>query len=369
MIAEIKRILIVRNDSTTNWAESDYILKKGEIGVGYLLVDGEERPIVKLGDGIHVWKDLAQSEYIFEEDFVINYDVGNYKTDRGFINTNSFGKSLSEWIKGAFIDIKEPVVTLPSIETVLTTNLEEIAEIGSEVTQINYNVTYKDGQYSYGSKQKRDESADTTLASCTVYYRGEEIQGTEGTLETSVTVNNINEPINVGPVRVLCLHTESPNTPINSNGEELPEKTIQSGSVEETYDYFINGYREGCFYGGVGEEINFENISVANLNSVVRNELNKTNENYKPGVLPCKIDIGTKTIIIAVEEGRKILSIQNKTVGAEMLANFTKVVKQIGGADSTEYSIGGFDANYDIYYYKPAHAYARSAELEIILGE
>jgi hypothetical protein len=64
----IPRILIVRNDSTTAWEESSYILRKGEIGIAYLYDGDITKPIIKVGDGINIWTALPQAERVFETD-------------------------------------------------------------------------------------------------------------------------------------------------------------------------------------------------------------------------------------------------------------------------------------------------------------
>jgi hypothetical protein len=61
----------------------------------------------------------------------------------------------------------------------------------------------------------------------------------------------------------------------------------------------------------------------------------------------------------------------NTTANVEMWgeALFTKIVKPIGGADSVGDDVGKFLTNYNIYYYKPAYPYTRTADLVIKLGE
>ena len=52
---QFETILILRNDSTTAWSSSTYVLKKGEAGVEFL---DTGKPKMKFGDGVHTWADL-----------------------------------------------------------------------------------------------------------------------------------------------------------------------------------------------------------------------------------------------------------------------------------------------------------------------
>jgi hypothetical protein len=79
-IVQLDQILVIRNDTTTAWKTSKYILLKGEIGIAWLFVDNERKPIVKIGNGEDLWQDLPQSEYVFENDLHLTYDFGKHKT-------------------------------------------------------------------------------------------------------------------------------------------------------------------------------------------------------------------------------------------------------------------------------------------------
>ena len=70
MANQINTIIVLRNDSTTDWAQSSYKLLPGEIGVGYMersMEDGTTKqvPIIKVGDGEHIWTELPQAEGVF----------------------------------------------------------------------------------------------------------------------------------------------------------------------------------------------------------------------------------------------------------------------------------------------------------------
>ena len=55
-MAELKTIITLRQGTTAEWANSEVVLKLGEMGLEYL-VDGQVK--IKAGDGEHLWADLS----------------------------------------------------------------------------------------------------------------------------------------------------------------------------------------------------------------------------------------------------------------------------------------------------------------------
>jgi hypothetical protein len=51
----LNTIIVLRNDSSVNWAASDTILLEGEVGVSKL---PNGNVVVKVGDGIKKWAEL-----------------------------------------------------------------------------------------------------------------------------------------------------------------------------------------------------------------------------------------------------------------------------------------------------------------------
>ena len=54
-MAELKTIITLRQGTTTEWADSEVILKTGEMGLEYL-ADGTVK--IKAGDNEHSWSEL-----------------------------------------------------------------------------------------------------------------------------------------------------------------------------------------------------------------------------------------------------------------------------------------------------------------------
>ena len=66
----LQTIIVLRNDSSTNWADSETIMLKGETGIAYL---DNGNVIVKVGNGENKWADLPQVESVLEQDVLLTY--------------------------------------------------------------------------------------------------------------------------------------------------------------------------------------------------------------------------------------------------------------------------------------------------------
>ena len=378
MEAVVKRILIIRNDSSTAWENSSYIPKKGELGVAFIEETG--KPVVKVGNGVNVWNDLPQNEYVLEKDMIISYDFGKFKADRGYVNTGGKGLTLSEWLKNALIDLRDAIVTQPSLALTITANPTPSTEIGSKVNSITWNAVYTDGQYEFGHTGGEETNAGTE-PSCSIFYKlpnsEEKVRKADtftGTLEAGkeIVIDKVGE-VDCGEVEAYCSWFETTRIPVNSIGDPQPGDRLLGGSLTENKQCKITGYREGCFYGAV-KIANFSEDSITN--TLVRG-LTKTKKNYAAGTLTYGIKSGDTAIVIAIPKGKTITSVLNTTVNAEMFGaydastqkygNFKKVTKEIGGADSGV-EVGDFPMEYDIYYYKPEYAYSKAANITIKLA-
>ena len=155
---QINTIIILRNDSTTAWEKSDYVMEPGELGVGYLEREGKDTVvIVKTGDGEHSWKDLPQVEGVFENDLTLTYDFGRHKTSNGFVEVAAKGMTTSEWLLDALSEVQEPQITQPTIS--MSASVVGGGEMGAYVTGIKWDGTFTDGSYQYGSVEKNDSTA------------------------------------------------------------------------------------------------------------------------------------------------------------------------------------------------------------------
>lgn len=236
----INTVIVLRNDSTTAWADSSYKLLAGEVGVGYLTreTDGKKVPIVKIGDGNTVWSDLPQAEGIFEEDVILTSAFGKYTPSAaGYVKVDdSKGMTTSEFILSALSEVKDPDVTAP-LFTLTATSLGT-KEIGTTISKVEWKGAYTDGSYSYGAV-KGETKYDAPAASnqsvtgyevtCTpvdglgiVVDTANVNQKKDGsaTFSTGYTVSGTTET-KIASITSKCSWGASDRTPVNNVGLSL----------------------------------------------------------------------------------------------------------------------------------------------------
>lgn len=171
----LNTIIVLRNDQTTAWEESSYVLDKGELGIGYT-ADG--KVIVKAGIGKSsgkTWKDLPQVEGVFEDNLTLTYAFGKYAPDAsGSFTLNTAGKTMSEVMLDAFAQevYTDLIKSEPSAAFSIVSGGGS-AEVGnthgSPKVKLDLTMT---GSYVYGSKNSSgdDEAADITATKAEIQY-------------------------------------------------------------------------------------------------------------------------------------------------------------------------------------------------------
>lgn len=359
----IKRVLIVRNDSSTAWQTSDYVLERGELGIAWLSTNTQEKPIVKAGDGVHRWRELPQTEYVFQEDLKISHSFGRHTVENGSVNAGGAGMTISEWIKDALVTTQAPIIRQPSFDFSIADIETDTGtkEIGSNVTKIKWESHFDPGFYEYGSNKDRNDFTPDLPVGYRIKYNGELIVDTTDALAPTGEITELNYQItkvgdnDCGEFEGYCHWGTAQNKPVNNLGEEVPGQ-IMSSSTTLTIPCAIQGYREGCFYGGLVGEINVESIRA----------LEKTGTNYTNGKeINYIVQPGSEKFVIVYPTGQTgPTSIYNSSVNAEMWVegNFSISTLQIPGAN--EYG----PVDYQVCVYEPADPYINPAELKIKLG-
>ena len=379
----LNTIIVLRNGSKEAWeAEGSYVLKAGEVGVGYMsvkkTVDGEEKnvhvPIIKVGDGSNTaWKDLPQAEGVFEEDQILTYNFGRHTTSNGFVNAGGKGMTTSEWLLDALSEVKDPTVTQPSFALSASTITTDTGnyEIGSKVTKIKWDGTFSSGSYEYGSKEGETKYTDTATGVTASYAvtctaPGSFTNGCDGTvtLDPAIAVASTSEET-IATVTNVCTWGDSPRVPVNNVGTEVNNKKILGSSSSQDATFKVTGFREGFFYGTTNTK-----TAPADLTSAVIRGLSRTKAKYAKGDKKVTVPVGAATIILACPVGSTgVTKVYNNTVNADMTSSFVKTESiSVGGADATATNIGNYAANYNVWTFTPNEAYGTETSLTITLG-
>jgi hypothetical protein len=193
----IKRVLIVRNDSSTAWQTSDYVLERGELGIAWLSTSTQEKPIVKAGDGVHCWRELPQTEYIFQEDLKISHSFGRHTVENGSVNAGGAGMTISEWIKDALVTTQAPIIRQPSFDLSIADIETDTGtkEIGSNITKIKWESRFDPGFYEYGSNKDRNDFTPDLPVGYRIKYNGEVIVDTTDALAPTGEITELNYQI------------------------------------------------------------------------------------------------------------------------------------------------------------------------------
>ena len=386
----INTVIVLRNDSTTAWADSDYKLLAGEVGVGYMTrTDGTEVPIVKIGDGNTVWADLPQAEGVFENDVTLTSAFGKYvPSAAGYVTVdNSKGMTTSEFILSALSEVKDPDVTAPSFSLEATSLGTK--EIGTTISSVAWKGTYTNGSYSYGAVKGEGEdevkydapaSSNQTVSgyevTCTpvdglgiVVKSTNQAEDGSATFSTGYTVSKT-ASTKIASVTSKCSWGASDRTPVNNVGARCEDLQLAAGSSTKTVDYSVSGYREGFYAGTVTTAITDPATQVTS--AMIRGLATKSKTNYGKGSKTLSVPVGAASIIIACPADKTgVTDILNTTVNAGMNDAFKlsdPTVISVGGADATADSVGSYAVDYNVWVYTPAEAYGSTASLTITLG-
>jgi hypothetical protein len=297
---QIETVIVLRNDQTTAWETSEYVLLKGEIGICYL---DNGNVIARLGDGENTWKNLSQLEGVFEEDLILSYDFGKYKIDPkvGFKKINTKDKTISQWLSQALSEAKEPVIILPtfSLEASGTANSYEI---GEKIKTLCWESSFTYGSYEYGPEL----DSKNTICAWKIH----------NDIDDAISAASVGS-FNLEPTKQIQLDTEGNKTyatiigeydfklidsdevlPYNSMGNKTEGKIEnQTGTITAPIE--ITAYRKS-FWGALKPE---ELLDINHLTSFKIRQLDNSSSSVKK--LPSKFNVpaGSQQVIFAAKSG------------------------------------------------------------------
>ena len=346
-MAQINTVIVLRNDQTTNWESSDYVLKKGEVGIGYL---DNGNVIAKLGDDEHTWKDLKQLEGVFEEDITLTYNFGKYVTNNGFVKTPAAGKTTSEWLLDALSEIKEPTISQPQITlTASATTVGGNAEIGSYISAINWNGNFTDGSYEYCSEEANSSTATGLVANNVSWTITNDADSQKATTEDGTFTLTENLQLDSESAKVYAtvtakysLDASGARTPLNNVGQPTDGKIESIEEATVTAGASVTAYRKP-FYGvlAAGEALDIDALS----SDIIRD---LPNSGTKTKGLPGSISVpaGSQMVIFAAKAG----TYTSLTATDDIAMNATVAFTKVANALKVEGNNGFTSVDYDIWY-------------------
>ena len=346
---QINRILILRNDSTTAWETSTYILEKGEMGVGYYRAEGNTSIITKIGDGKSTWRELPQTDRVITDNIVITSDFGKYKTTAGRAKIMTNGKLFSEWVLDALTEVKEPELTSPSYtlkKVWFNTDLGENVA-GGHIQTLYWEGEYTDAIYPYGYKDNSNETNVHLQPMFTVSFNDEvfSVDGESGWIDLADKEIYLGDTAEVG---VYCGWPDGPYA-LKNNGDVSSYQVVANG-ISQTFEIQSN---KKIVYLLCGESIDSNEIIWDNnhIKIVQKNEL-------------CfEIEPKTKRIVVAhFTDEINIKQIINANIGLDMLPLFDK-------EEVTILDRGGNERKCVALGYETPTPYQNTTSFKIVLQE
>jgi hypothetical protein len=345
----LNTIIVLRNDSSTDWATSDVVLREGELGVSYLT---NGNVMVKAGNGKDKWADLAQVESVLESDMMLTYSFGKHSVPTGgSLNAGGTNMTMSQWIADALKKTVEPTIKrYPDASlTASCGNSGASLEIGSYITSVSYTGSLsEDGDYETNGKETasgitaNDLSWEVTLGDDTATKK----TASTGSYTTNIQINNTTSNYTYATIKATAtLGLDNVVTPSNNLGEANADIKIAGFDANGTTTKSLSanvtasGYRNTWYY--VGTDDQFE------LNSAnIRSKATAKNANTTSfGTV--NIPAGTKRVMFAVLGDKTLKSIIDVDgQGLDVKANFTKETIAIEGANSFE------AANYSVFHFE-----------------
>jgi hypothetical protein len=353
MSNQINTVIVLRNDQTTNWEKSSYVMLPGEVGIGYLTrtdKNGNEikNVIAKLGDGVNSWADLPQIEGVFENDLTLTYNFGRHTTSNGFVVAPAKGMTTSQWLIDALSVTKEPAITYPNVTANTATFTPSSGEAGTTITKINWTNTFSDGSYEFGSSEnaKANSSANTSAKSWEIKI-GDTVIGTAEDGSADYSSKMTDSAVKVTVSSTATINAAGAYTPLNNVGTATSGKITgfdKSGTTTKTVtkEASVTGYRKP-FWGvlAAGEALDTSALTSAAIRGLASSGTSTAG-------LPSSIDVpvGSQMVIIAAKSGTKntLVAKDSKAMNAEV--GFTKVAKAVKVEGANSYTA----VDYDVWY-------------------
>ncbi len=345
----LNTIIVLRNDKSTDWANSEVILKEGELGVSYL---DNGNVMVKAGNGVDKFADLPQVESVLESDMMLTYSFGKHSVPAGgSLNAGGTGMTMSQWLADSLKKTVEPTIKrYPNAGlSASCSNSGASLEIGSYITSVSYTGSLsEDGDYETNGKESASGIKSSDLAWEVTLGDDATTKKTTatGSYTTNIQINSTTANTVYATVKAKAtLSLDNVKTPTNNLGEANADVKIKgfdsNGTTEKslTADVKASGYRNTWYY--VGTDDQFE-LTSANIRSKATPK-NASTTSFGTVTIPG----GTKRVMFAVLGDKTLKSVIDVDgQNLDVKANFTKETIAIEGAN-------GFDsANYSVFHFE-----------------
>ena len=349
----LNTVIVLRNDKSTDWADSDVILREGEVGVSYL---DNGNVVVKAGNGVDKWPELKQVEGVFEQPVTLTQNFGYFTgVPNGGYKTfaETAGMTTSEFLLSALKKTVEPTIVQPSASLSASAVIENNdKEVGAKITGLTWDGGTSNGSYKVGSGSDQGTGISSSNFTWAVSNSIDSQTSTkmDGTFTlTSDKYIQINTDTEATYARIdatVTLDASSAKAPKNNLGEETTGKitTATAGSPwTKTANIKVTGYRKP-FWGviaaasGLKDPTDYVSADVRAL----------PNNATTAGGFPTRLAVpaGSQMVVFFAKHGVKSSLTATDDNAMNAGVTFTKVEN----ACSVEGANGFTGTNYDLWY-------------------
>lgn len=360
----VNTIIVLRNDSTSKWEKSTYILEKGELGIGYVYEnDGVtvKNVIVKSGDGEHIWAALPQVEGVFEEDLILTYSFGKYSPQNGFVKVPATGKTTSELLLDAFSVTEDPDVTNPEV-TLSASAVIADKEIGSYITGLKWEGGFTTGSYEFGSVNATNpetkytdtdtgltSSSDTWSVSNSIDTQTATTEDGTFTLDSANYIQvNSESSKTYATINTKTSYPQSPRIPVNNVGSPVESLRIAAVTDEaHTANINVTGYRKP-FWGikAAGAAIDPANITSAQVRALGKSGTATKGLPTTTASAPYVVAAGSQQVFFLAKAGTYTSLTATDAAAMNAGVTFTKIANAVNVEGANGYTATAYDMFY-----------------------
>ena len=365
----LNTIIVLRNDKSTAWADSEVILKEGELGVCYL---DNGNVMVKAGDGENKFSDLKQVESVLEEDITLTYNFGRHTTKNGYVDAGGKDMTMTQWLIDALSEIKNPTINYPGASLAAGTVTTDTGdkEIGSKITKFAWNGTSSYGSYkdaansgTYGTTTDKTSNSTGLGASNFTWSITNSLDSQTGSSEdgtftlTSDKYQQINSESETTYAYLngkATIDASGSRVPLNNVGAEYADGKIagfdKNGTTEKTFTNVAvkaTGFRKP-FWGikAAGSTLDVDNLTSAQVRALSGKGTTTKGLPTTTASAPFVVSSGSQQVFFFAKAGQ--YSSLTATDAAAMNAGvtFTKVASAVNVEGANGYSATAYDMFY-----------------------
>ena len=357
----LNTIIVLRNDSSTDWANSSVVLKPGELGVSYL---ENGNVMVKAGNGVDKWADLSQVESVLEKDMMLTYSFGKHSVPTGgSLNAGGTNMTMSQWIADSLKKTVEPTIVQPSAslsaypsgDTIYynSTAKQYYGEMGDYIKKLTWDGGTSNGSYKVGSGS--DQGTGISSSNFTWAVSNTIDSQTSTSIDGSFTLVSddyikINGESNSTYATInatVTLDASSAKAPKNNLGEETSGKitTTTAGSPwSKAAEVKATGYRKP-FWGikAAGAALDTDNITSAQVRALGNSGNVTKGLPTTTAASPYVVAAGSQQVFFFAKAGTYASLTATDAAAMNAGVTFTKVANAVNVEGANGYTATAYD--------------------------